>query len=170
MTTSNQKGSERIRVIFAGGGGSKQSTTATTAINSTAWVDFKDWNRCLCIAFRVTGTGNITANTGVYVSASSTGSSPSAVTTLGATGAMTGVITAARGTILKPNCGCSVFDLSQADVANTLAAGRYISLRYRKKTRANRIACIYVLLDPKLSKASNMLTGINQGSATITAP
>jgi len=166
----NQKGSERIRVIFAGGGGSKQSTTATTAINSTAWVDMKDWNRCLVVAFRVTGTGNITANTGVYVSAASTGTTPSAITTLGATGAMTGVITAARGTILKPNCGCAVFDVSQDAIANTLAGGRYISLRYRKKTRANRIAAVYILMDPKLAKASNMLTGINQGSATITAP
>lgn len=166
----NQKGSERIRVIFAGGGGSKQSTTATTAINSTAWVDMKDWNRCLVCAFRITGTGNITANTGVYVSAASTGTSPSAVTTLGATGAMTGVITAARGTILKPNVGLAVFDISQDDITRTLVTGRYISLRYRKKTRANRIGCVYILMDPKLAKSANMLTGINQGSATITAP
>lgn len=164
------KGSEGIRVLFAGGGGSKQSTTATTAINSTAWVNMEGWSRLLAIAFRITGTGNLTANTGIYVSAASTGSAPSAVTTLGATASMAGVITAARGTILKPGVGMAVFDVSQDQIAATLSTGKYVSLRYRKKTRANRIACIYVLMHPKLVKAGNTPTGGGNSTVTITAP
>ena len=70
----NQKGSERIRVLFAGGGGSKQSTTATTAANSTGWIDMQGWSRALVIGVRLKGTGDITANTGVYVSAAATAS------------------------------------------------------------------------------------------------
>jgi len=167
---ANALGSERIRVLFAGGGGSKQSTTATTAINSTAWVDMQNFGRCLAIAFRITGTGNITANTGIYTSTAATGTSPTAVTTLGATGAMTGVITAARGTILAPGVGLAVFDFTQADMADALANARYVSLRYRKKTRANRIGCIYILMDAAIEKSGNTPTGINNKTVTITAP
>ncbi len=166
----NARGSERLRVLFAGGGGANQSTTATTAANSTAWIDMQVWDRALVIGVRVKGTGDITANTGVYVSASATGTSPTAVTTLGVTGDVSGLITAAVGTILKPNCGHVVFDVSADEIADALAGGRYISGRCRKKTRADRISWIYILLDPKLEKTGNMPTGTKNQNSTITAP
>lgn len=165
----NAKAYEDVRVIFLGGGSSKQSTTATTAANSTAWIDFQGWGRALFLLVRLKGTGNITANTGVYVSTAATGTSPTAVSTLGATGAMTTLITAARGTILKPGAGHCVFSVSAHEVAGALASGRYLGLRYRKKTRADRVFGICILMDPKFGKAQ-MTAGINQGSATLTAP
>lgn len=163
------KGSERIRVLFAHNTSVKQSTTATTSLNSTAWVDMHGWQRALVIVFRTAaGTGNITANTGVYASAAATGTSAAAVATLGFTTAMTGGLTSARGTILKPNVGRAIFDISHDQIAGAVTGGRYIAAKVRKKTRANRVSAIYILMDPKLVKASNMTTG-NIASA-ITAP
>lgn len=165
----NSKGSERLRVIFAHNTSVKQSTTATTSLNSTAWVDMQGWNRALVIVFRTAaGTGNITANTGVYASAAATGTSAAAVSTLGLTTAMTGGLTSARGTILKPGVGRAIFDVSHAAVTAAVTGGRYIAAKVRKKTRANRVSAIYILMDPKMGKASNMTTG-NIASA-ITAP
>lgn len=163
-----RKGSELLRVLFGGGGSSKQSTTATTAANSTGWIDMKDWGRALIIGVRLKGTGNITGNTGVYVSTAATGTSPSSITTLGLTTAMTGVITAARGTILKPNAGRVIFDISADDIARTLENGRYISARYRKKTRADRVFFTYILMEPRVIKSGNMTTG--DKAAAVTAP
>jgi hypothetical protein len=166
---ANSKGSERLRVIFSHNTSAKQSTTATTSLNSTLWVDMKDWNRALVIVFRTAaGSGNITANTGVWASAAATGTSPAAVSTLGLTTAMTGGLTSARGTVLKPGVGRAIFDVSAAQIASAVANGRYIAARVRKKTKANRLSAIYILMDPKLAKASNMTTG--NIASTITAP
>lgn len=167
--SQNVKGSERLRVIFAMNTSAKQSTTATTSLNSTTWVDMQNWQRCICILFRVAaGSGNITANTGVYVSAAATGTSSVAVTTLGLTTAMTGGFTSARGTILNPGVGRAIFDVTHEQIAGALTGGRYIACKVRKKTKANKVGCVYILMDPKTAKASNMTTG-NRAS-TITAP
>lgn len=166
----NQKGSERTRTIFLGDKTNNNSTTATTALNSTAWIDMQNWGRAIVVIYRVKGTGNVTANSGVYASAASTGTSPTAVATLGATGAMTGMVTAARGTILAPGAGIAVFDVSTDQIANALAGGRYIGVRVRKKTRADKVCAFVTLMDPKNAKASNMPTGINNKTVTITAP
>lgn len=163
------KASERIRVIFSHNTSVKQSTTATTSLNSNLWVDMQGWQRALVIIFRTAaGSGNITANTGVYASAAATGSSAAAVATLGLTTAMTGGLTSARGTILKPGVGRAIFDISHDQVAAAVANGRFIAAKVRKKTRANRVSAIYILMDPKLVKPSNMTTG--NIASTITAP
>lgn len=163
------KGSEKMRVIFSHNTSVKQSTTATTSLNSTAWVDMQGWNKALVIVFRTAaGSGNITANTGVYASAAATGTSAAAVATLGLTTAMTGGLTSARGTIISPNVGRVIFDVSHDQVASAVTGGRYIAAKVRKKTRANRVSAIYILFDPKLVKADNMTRG-NRAS-TITAP
>lgn len=163
------KGSERLRVIFCHNTSAKQSTTATTSLVSTTWIDMQGWQRGLAIFFRTAaGSGNITANTGIYASAAATGTSAAAVSTLGLTTAMTGGLTSARGTALNPNVGRAVIDFSHDQVAATVTNGRYIAPRVRKKTKANRVSCVVILMDPKVVKASNMTTG-NRAS-TITAP
>lgn len=159
----NIKGSEKVRVIFGTGYSSKQSTSKTTAVQSTAWVDMQNWQRALVIALRLKGTGNIRC--GVYASAASTGTSPAAITTQ-ATTAATKAVTKSTvvGTILKPGVGRVVFDVSAEEIENAVASGRYISLRVRKLTRADKIGAIYILLDPRTKKATNM-GGINYTDA-----
>ena len=55
-----------------------------------------------------------------------------------------------------------------AQIASAVTGGRYIAVKVRKKTRANRVSAIYILMDPKFVKADNM----NRGNiaAAITAP
>lgn len=163
MADQNMKLSEQYRWLVQGGGGAPQSTTATTAMGSSNWIDMKDVERAICIVWRVKGTGNITANTGVYGSTASSGSSPVAVSTLGLTTAITGVLTAARGTILLPNSGHIVYDISRDDLARSGENLRYVTVRARKKTRADRISAVWCL-QMKQAKASNMATG-NKASA-----
>lgn len=163
----NAKGSETHRIIWAMDK-TRASTTAATVLQSTAWIDMQNWGRCLVVLFRLSGTGNLKAATGVSASAASTGTSSASITTLGSTYAATGRLTCAIGTILAPGIGTAIFDVAAEQVENAVAGGRYISAILAKATKGDQIGCCYILLDPKNRKSGNLTTGGSKRSSTLT--
>jgi hypothetical protein len=124
-----------------------------TNVNSTAWIDMKNWNRITCLVFRNAGSGAI-QNAGIYASAASTGTSAQLVGSLTGSTTVTNVwgSTKCKGTNVgsgAQGAGLHIIEASGDEIAAALSGGRYVSARISGAAAADEYLVCYILSEPR---------------------
>jgi hypothetical protein len=150
--------SEETSIVFRDCDANTTTNTFTGGQMSTAWLDMKDWNRLTVVGIRTVGNGKL-VNAAIHVSASSTGSSSVAVTSIGSTNA-TGLLNqATAGGTGTSGAGIFVLDCTHDDIAAVLENGRYVSLKTTQAAVGDEFGIAYIRSQPRYASTGLLASG-----------